>query len=435
MTPRTLSEVDPVERWLDSSVGGIDTPTHTANSSVVGSTSNDSSGLTRKSNPHHDGKYLIYDCSRSRVLTCHNGHLRLEPMDLNKPQSQAPKQALWQCSERDGFRGFKNVAAGTFLGHDIWWDFYAKVYHHKGWEDFTLRHMEGGVYQIQTLDWWTQRQVSAKEDGSGLFRDDHGGTLWEFIKPMTTDGPLSFLSLSGELRNAIYELILLQSEPIDPWLRYGPRVLTALFCVSKTVHHEATLLFYSQNRFDFAGRHPEKIASFLQQIGTRNASSIRHIIIDFPEFRHLDPGDVTIDEESIDILGNILSSCTSLSTLRTSLYSTESMEHRLDNLDDDGSIATEALNLVDTHFRAIPSSPEIILEVYEDRPSDSLRRNMKSYGWVLSENPSEEEEYWDRRFSDADSDDYGYGYDGYNSYNDDEYDIDNDSDFWRRAAD
>ncbi|WZH48443.1 uncharacterized protein QYS62_009617 [Fusarium acuminatum] len=182
MTPRTLSEADPVEHWLGSSMDGIDTPIYTVTSPDVGGTSKGSFGLTRKSNPHHDGKYLIYDVSRRRVLTYHNGHLRLELMDLEKPQSHVSEHAQWQCSERNGFRGFQNVAAGTFLGHDFWWDFYAKVSHHKGWEDFTLRHVEGGMYQIQTLDFWKQRQVSAKEDGNGLFRDDDGGTLWEFIK-------------------------------------------------------------------------------------------------------------------------------------------------------------------------------------------------------------------------------------------------------------
>ncbi|EWZ78274.1 hypothetical protein FOWG_17422 [Fusarium oxysporum f. sp. lycopersici MN25] len=182
MTPRTLSEADPLEHWLDSSRGGIDTPIYTANTPDIGRTSNGSFGLTRKSNPHQDGKYLIHDVSRSRVLTCHNGHLRLKPMDLEKPRRHISEQAQWECNERNGFRGFKNVAEGTFLGHDFWWDFYAKVYHHKGWEDFTLRHVEGGVYLIQTLDFWKQRQVSAKEDGNGLFREDDGGTLWEFIK-------------------------------------------------------------------------------------------------------------------------------------------------------------------------------------------------------------------------------------------------------------
>ncbi|SPJ74501.1 uncharacterized protein FTOL_04232 [Fusarium torulosum] len=211
---------------------------------------------------------------------------------------------------------------------------------------------------------------------------------------MTIDGPTSFLCLPGELRNAIYEIILLQSEPIDPWLGCGSQVPAGLFRVSKTVHREATLLFYSQNRFDFARCDPEELASFLRQIGTRNASSIRHIIIDFPKFLYLDPGDVTIDGKSVSILGNILSSCTGLSTLRTSLYSTSNMEFRLDNLEHYG-VATEALHLVNTHFKAIPSLAKIVLEVYEDGPSDYLRRRMESYGWILSKNTFVEEEEWD----------------------------------------
>ncbi|KAL4728191.1 hypothetical protein ACLX1H_004932 [Fusarium chlamydosporum] len=186
MTPRTMSEVDSTDHWPDSSTnGGIDTPTHTECAltiSDLGDNMNHALGLTRKSDPHHDGKYIILDVSRSRALMCHQGNLRLETIDLANSQRHISEQAQWQCSEMRGFRGFKNIAEGTFLGHDIWWDFYAKVYHHKGWEDFTLRRREGGLYVIQSLDWWTQRYVSSKEDGSGLCRQDEEGTLWEFIK-------------------------------------------------------------------------------------------------------------------------------------------------------------------------------------------------------------------------------------------------------------
>ena len=52
----------------------------------------------------------------------------------------------WQCNERNGYRGFENIAMGSFLGYDFWCDFYAKVYYYKGWEDFTLLYMEGSVY-------------------------------------------------------------------------------------------------------------------------------------------------------------------------------------------------------------------------------------------------------------------------------------------------
>lgn len=109
------------------------------------------------------------------------------------------------------------------------------------------------------------------------------------------------------------------------------------------------------------------------------------------------------------------------------------MELRLDDLDNP-KIVTEALKLVDTRFRAISSLQEIIVEVYEDGPSDHIRRRMKSHGWTISTTEYVEEEDWGRSFSDFDYDDYGYGDDsGGDNY--DDYDIDNDSDFWRRAGD
>ncbi|XEU95997.1 hypothetical protein FSHL1_001282 [Fusarium sambucinum] len=72
-------------------------------------------------------QYIILDVSRSRALTCHDGHLRLEAIDLHHPHRHVSEQTQWECNERGGFSGFKNIAEGTFLGHDIWWDFYAKV--------------------------------------------------------------------------------------------------------------------------------------------------------------------------------------------------------------------------------------------------------------------------------------------------------------------
>ncbi|SPJ86977.1 uncharacterized protein FTOL_12002 [Fusarium torulosum] len=185
MTPSTTTQADTVERSLISYGGSMDTPKsskQTPTQSEVGERMGDSYTLTRRSDPHHDGKYLILDISHNRALLCHDGNLRLETINLEDPKRHIQKQAQWECKERGGFRGFKNVAEGTFLGHDIWWNFYAKVYHHKGWEDFTLCHREGGLYWIQSLDWWTQRQVSARQDGSGMLRQDDGGTLWEFVK-------------------------------------------------------------------------------------------------------------------------------------------------------------------------------------------------------------------------------------------------------------
>ncbi|KAL9013413.1 MAG: hypothetical protein Q9173_001889 [Seirophora scorigena] len=113
------------------------------------------------------------------------------------------------------------------------------------------------------------------------------------------------------------------------------------------------------------------------------------------------------------------------------------MELRLDALDNP-KVATEALKLADTHFGTFSSLHEIIVEVYEDGPSDHARREMESHGWTISTTENVEEEDFDRSFSDFDSDDYGSdsGDDGADNGGDDGGgDIDNDSDFSRRAMD
>lgn len=81
--------------------------------------------------------------------------------------------------------------------------------------------------------------------------------------------------------------------------------------------------------------------------------------------------------------------CASLRTLETSLYSAKSMELRLDNLEHH-KLVTEALELVNTHFRAVSSLQESILNVFEDGRGNCLR-SKKSCGWVLSTTEREEE--------------------------------------------
>ncbi|KAK1764239.1 hypothetical protein QBC33DRAFT_457687 [Phialemonium atrogriseum] len=252
-------------------------------------------------------------------------------------------------------------------------------------------------------------------------------------QPTIAETPTGFLSLPSELRNEIYELILLCQEPIDPCDEYNRRqqqLTLGLLRTNKAVHDEASSLFYSRNRFDFTNATPEEVSLFIEKIGSSNAGCIRHILIEFPQFLHLGSDDVTLVEDSASILAIIQSGCANLSTLTTSIDSTSAMESRLDGLDN-YKVATEVLNLVDARFKAISSLQHIILEVYEDGPSDHIRRAMESYGWTMNtrEYVEEDEGYSIGGFSDFE--------DGYRYYGDDsdDYDIDNDSDFWRRAAD
>lgn len=181
-------EHNATERWLDLSstdgsltTDGKKTPSH---SDYHDSTIEPIKSfiLARMSDPHPGHIFLIIDKSRNRALSVSEGKLSLENVKIRNLQTSVPKHLQWFCTELAGFKGFQNVAEGGFLGRDIWWDFYAKVPHHKGWESFTVSKRDGGHYWIQILDWWTQWQLSARLDGSGIFAERDGGTLWEFVK-------------------------------------------------------------------------------------------------------------------------------------------------------------------------------------------------------------------------------------------------------------
>ncbi|KAL8748246.1 MAG: hypothetical protein Q9184_007470 [Pyrenodesmia sp. 2 TL-2023] len=203
----------------------------------------------------------------------------------------------------------------------------------------------------------------------------------------------NFFSLPREIRDQIYEPVLLHREPIDPWVDYnGHQKLTpGLLRANKAVHREASSLFYARNCFGFVMGSPEDVASFLGQIGRSNVDYIRHIYVDFPMFLHLNPGDVTLRDESVGLLANIQSSCTTLSTLTTSLDSTNTMELKLDALDNP-KVGMEALKLANAHFRAIRLR-EIIVQTSEDDPKDKI--SVRSFS----------------DFKNDDDDSYGYGED------------------------
>lgn len=202
--------------------------------------------------------------------------------------------------------------------------------------------------------------------------------------PTTTEMSANFLSLPRELRDQIYAYVLVDQDYIDIGIGYYPRPFSPpLLRTNKTIHREATSLLYTHNRFNFTGCDPALVPSFFDKIGRENAKHIRHIRINFPKFLYLDPGDVTLDDESNRILEKIQSCCANLSTLTTSVNSTNALERKLDNLDCP-KIGAEALKLVDTRFKAISSLQKIIVEVCKDGPSDHIRRKMESHGWTIS---------------------------------------------------
>jgi hypothetical protein len=247
--------------------------------------------------------------------------------------------------------------------------------------------------------------------------------------------PAPFFRLSSELRNLIYELVLLSPNPLSPrtsWFEPEYPSL-GLLRVNKAIHREASPLFYGLNTFDFTSYDRDDLDSFFKQID-HNATLIKSIVINFPEFNDLSVGNVNFADHDTAIHKTIHGHCTNLSKIITTLVTTNAAELQLDALDH-YKLATEALNTVDHHFHEILSIREVVVVAYEQEPNGYIRQEMKRLGWKIMTVPhgsDSEGAISDRNDYD---DDFHDGYSGDNYSGDDEYDVDNDSDFWRRAAD
>ena len=190
--------------------------------------------------------------------------------------------------------------------------------------------------------------------------------------------PASFLGLPVEIRNEIYKYLLVSSEPID--LQFGEEQLTpSILFTNTTILHEARVLLYGHNCFNFT-RYLGDISKFFDTIGLINASHVRCILIRLPDLIQTKDG-VSLDQHDLSTLEKTLSQCTNLKTIIADLSSTLDMEKELELFDP--AIRDNALALLAAQFRAIPSHPEIVLEVLENSPGSGFRRKMQSHGWKL----------------------------------------------------
>ena len=289
------------------------------------------------------------------------------------------------------------------------------------------------------LDWTSNLRLDLTSSGGSLYRfslaNDHLENISDIDRPyiyaiyiikavkrclpsfairrINCQRPLdmstNFLSLPSELRNSIYEILLVHQQPIicptHPWIKQSPplALTPGLFRTNKIIHYEASSMLYSMNRFDFTKCPPEVVVRFLEQIGRKNASYILHISLDFPKLCDLELHQVNIEDDSIHILTKIQSDCVNLATLTTSLDSTNAMEVNLRALNYP-KIVAEVLTLVDAGFRAILSLQEIIVKVYKDGPNDDIRRDirreMKLHGWTISATEYEEQSDFDFDYDD-----------------------------------
>jgi hypothetical protein len=102
---------------------------------------------------------------------------------------------------------------------------------------------------------------------------------------MAEDGGLTFLDLPAEVRNMIYQFVLVYSagrlRQVDIKKKEtGPRseLAVGIIRASRQLHSEALPLFYGQNTFSFFN--PTQLGEFLEKVGPAR-SHIRHIHLNF----------------------------------------------------------------------------------------------------------------------------------------------------------
>ena len=243
--------------------------------------------------------------------------------------------------------------------------------------------------------------------------------------------PINFLDLPGELHNKIYCYVLLQEGSIRPYESSDDSGLGLSFLrTNQKIHQEAKAIFYSQNSFDFTPHSPSAVSQFLDGIGDKSRNYLQHVRIEFPAFRRPDQppdGSGSPKNNSLQILSILQRNCPHLKTIETSL-------HRDYGLMSGFMIILARLDKTNAQFRTLPSLQKVVVEVFEDEIDEPLRQQMERYGWSVKivEDETEVAGEWDddrNLWEDYEDDDRSVDEDV------DDYDFDNDSDFWRRAAD
>ncbi|KAK6856575.1 hypothetical protein PG995_006762 [Apiospora arundinis] len=237
-----------------------------------------------------------------------------------------------------------------------------------------------------------------------------------------------FFRLPRELRDQIYKhCLVVHAHALYPWRhpwsrrRWDFKPAMGLLRVSQVVSLEAAVVFYGRNLVDFELANPEQIDAFFRQIGGRNASHIRHLVVDIPEFnlpllpawiRRLRVSACGVNELLLDgasvsaydvnKLLLIRCGCPNLQTLTASRANAYSLLEVCLSAPKPGpgrdeEAVTKALELIDAHFRAVPSLEKIALEVndklsvwprslhcFPSEFSDHTQKEMERLGWTIS---------------------------------------------------
>jgi predicted RNA binding protein YcfA (HicA-like mRNA interferase family) len=137
-----------------------------------------SAGHLESSVPQAGSSFILRHAVTDKVLTFQEGDIRLGDVGGHYT-------FRWKCVENKGWFGFRDPASHMFLGHDDHGIIRCQVKHHKGFEEFCLRHVPGGGYNLLVKHGNELRPIGLKKDKKNtLAKIDNWSEaiVWQFIK-------------------------------------------------------------------------------------------------------------------------------------------------------------------------------------------------------------------------------------------------------------
>ncbi len=208
---------------------------------------------------------------------------------------------------------------------------------------------------------------------------------------------IGFFSLPREIRNKIYNIVLIVAHPVYLFRDAGSRVETfapdrpfrwlSLLYTNRQTHSEAIPVLYGMNNFSLVDTTPQQLGlleSFVDCIGSVNAGLLSHLCINFPVAESIDgqPGKVKLRDDSLQSLKLLREKFTKLTTLEIFVHSKGSKG--LIRTDQDNSqFIQDGLSQIDAQLKTIPSLNRVIVRVFDETPIPSVIELMQGLGWAV----------------------------------------------------
>lgn len=208
---------------------------------------------------------------------------------------------------------------------------------------------------------------------------------------------MEFSDLPERVRYDIYKRVLVMGHPIYLFQDNGSRVETfapevpirwlALLHSNGQISREARTVLYSMNRFTLVDTTQQQVGllqSFLDRIGSVNASLLSHLCINFPvvENRKGQSCGVELREDGRQSLRLLQEKCGNLTTLETFVHSNNS-SFLTEACENNSQFVREALLRIDAQLKAISSLKQFIVRVYVGTLASSVMDMMRGLGWVV----------------------------------------------------